>query len=105
MRIATWNVNGLRARFDFVLHWLRERQPDVVGLQELKVAEDRFPHAEFEAEGYHALIHSAKAWNGVAILSREPGQLKQRGAHFHLISPSLSALSPYPSYWELEWPG
>ena len=79
MRIATWNVNGLRARFDFVLHWLRERQPDVVGLQELKVAEDRFPHAEFEAEGYHALIHSAKAWNGVAILSREPGQLKQRG--------------------------
>ncbi len=79
MRIATWNVNGLRARFDFVLHWLRARQPDIVGLQELKVAEDKFPHAEFEAEGYHALIHSAKAWNGVAILSRESGQIKQRG--------------------------
>ena len=79
MRIATWNVNGLRARFDFVLHWLRARQPDVVGLQELKVAEDKFPYAEFQAEGYHALVHSAKAWNGVAILSREPGQIKLRG--------------------------
>jgi exodeoxyribonuclease-3 len=70
MRIATWNINGLRARFDFLVHWLRARRPDVVGLQELKLETDQFPHAELEAEGYHAVVHGQKAWNGVAVLSR-----------------------------------
>ena len=51
MRIATWNVNGLRARQDFVLHWLRERRPDVVGLQELKLSDELFPHEVFEDLG------------------------------------------------------
>jgi len=49
MRIATWNVNGLRARLDFVLHWLRARQPDVVGIQELKLEDEHFPTAELAA--------------------------------------------------------
>ncbi|MEO0972491.1 MAG: exodeoxyribonuclease III [Pseudomonadota bacterium] len=71
MRIATWNVNGLRSRLEFVLLWLRERQPDVVGLQELKLTEDQFPALSFEAEGYKALVHGQKSWNGVAILARE----------------------------------
>jgi exodeoxyribonuclease-3 len=79
MRLATWNINGLRARFDFLLHWLESRRPDVVGLQELKVEDEKFPHAELEAVGYHALTHGQKAWNGVAILSREPGDLVQKG--------------------------
>lgn len=79
MRIATWNINGLRARLDFVLHWLRSRQPDVVGLQELKLEDDQFPTISFEAEGYHVVTHGQKAWNGVAILSREPAELLQRG--------------------------
>ena len=79
MRIATWNVNGLRARLDFILHWLRERRPDVVGLQELKMEDHLFPHDVFEAEGYQALIHGQKAWNGVAILSRKPAELLQKG--------------------------
>ena len=79
MRIATWNVNGLRARLEFVLHWLRERQPDVVGLQELKLTDAQFPHAELEKAGYRALSHGQKSWNGVAILSREPATLTQRG--------------------------
>lgn len=74
MRIATWNVNGLRARLGFVLHWLRERQPDVVGLQEIKVEEAQFPHAEIAALGYHTVIHGQKSWNGVAILSRTPAR-------------------------------
>ncbi len=65
MRIATWNVNGLRARLDFVLHWLRERRPDVVGFQELKLTDEQFPHAELEAAGYQAVSHGQKAWNGV----------------------------------------
>ena len=72
MRIATWNVNGLRSRFELVLHWLRARSPDVVGLQELKLNDDQFPHKELEAAGYRALVHGQKAWNGVAILAREP---------------------------------
>jgi len=79
MRIATWNVNGLRARLEFVRHWLRERKPDVVGLQELKLSDEQFPHDAFEALGYRAVTHGQKAWNGVAILSREPAEVTQRG--------------------------
>ena len=79
MRIATWNVNGLRARLDFVLHWLAAREPDVVGLQELKLQDDQFPHDVFEQAGYQALTHGQKAWNGVAILSRKPATLVQAG--------------------------
>lgn len=72
MRIATWNINGLRARQDFVLHWLRARRPDVVALQELKCEAEHFPHEVFEAEGYRAVVHAQRAWNGVAVLSRLP---------------------------------
>ena len=78
MRIATWNVNGLRARLDFVLHWLRSREPDIVGLQELKLNEDQFPFQVFESEGYSAVVEAQKAWNGVAILSRQtPGPVQK----------------------------
>jgi exodeoxyribonuclease-3 len=79
MRIASWNVNGLRARADFVKLWLRERQPDVVGLQELKLSDDLFPHELFEAEGYVAATHGQKSWNGVAILAREAPRVTQVG--------------------------
>jgi exodeoxyribonuclease-3 len=79
MRIATWNVNGLRARLGFVVHWLRARRPDVVGLQELKLTEEQFPRAEIEAEGYHAAVYGQKGWNGVAVLSRTEPVLRQRG--------------------------
>jgi exodeoxyribonuclease III len=79
MRIATWNVNGLRARLEILRHWLRARQPDVVGLQELKLEDAQFPHDVFAELGYRALVHGQKAWNGVAILSREPAVLTQCG--------------------------
>ncbi len=79
MRIATWNINGLRARLDFVLHWLEARQPDLVGLQELKLTDEQFPHAAFEAHGYQAATLGQKAWNGVAVLSREPLEVRHRG--------------------------
>ena len=79
MRIATWNINGMRARLDFLLHWLRARQPDVVGLQELKMADEQFPHAELETAGYRAVSHGQKAWNGVAILSRNALEVTQTG--------------------------
>ncbi len=74
MRVATWNVNGLQARLGFVLHWLRTRQPDIVCLQELKLSGEKFPHLVFAGEGYHAIVHGQKAWNGVAILSQEKGE-------------------------------
>jgi len=79
VRIATWNINGLRARLDFVLHWLEARRPDVVGLQELKLEEAQFPRLTFEQAGYHALIHGQKSWNGVAILSREKAEAVEVG--------------------------
>lgn len=79
MRIATWNINGLRARQAFILHWLAERQPDLVGLQELKITDEDFPHEVFAAAGYQAVTHGQKAWNGVAILSRSPVRVTQTG--------------------------
>jgi exodeoxyribonuclease-3 len=79
VRVATWNVNGLRARLDFVRLWLRERRPDLVGLQELKLPDELFPREDFEAEGYYAESHGQKGWNGVAVLSREPVEVVQRG--------------------------
>lgn len=79
MKIATWNVNGLRARLEFVKLWLAERTPDVVGFQELKLLDDQFPHAEFEALGYTAVTHGQKSWNGVAILSRLPIEKLEAG--------------------------
>jgi exodeoxyribonuclease-3 len=79
MRIATWNINGVRARLDFLLQWLAERQPDLVGLQELKVPDEQFPWVELEKAGYHAAVFGQKSWNGVAVLAREPVEVVQRG--------------------------
>jgi exodeoxyribonuclease-3 len=79
MRVATWNINGLRARLDFLIHWLRARRPDIVGLQELKLSDDQFPRKAIEAEGYHAAVHGQKGWNSVAILGRVPVDVRQRG--------------------------
>ena len=79
MRIATWNINGLKARLDYLSHWLRDVQPDVVGLQELKTPDERFPHEAMNDLGYHAVTHGQKSWNGVAVLSRQPAEVVQRG--------------------------
>jgi exodeoxyribonuclease-3 len=81
MRIATWNINGLRARLDYLRLWLESRRPDVVGLQELKISDEEFPTEFFEALGYHAVAHGQKAWNGVAVLTRRPAELIERGLH------------------------
>ncbi len=79
MRIATWNINGLRARLDFLKHWLAAREPDIVGLQELKLDDDLLSDDLFADVGYHTVAHGQKAWNGVAILSREPAEVVQLG--------------------------
>ena len=79
MRIATWNVNSVQARLPYVLAWLGERQPDVVCLQELKTEGESFPHQAFQAAGYQAHVHGQRQWNGVAVLCRQPGELRQLG--------------------------
>lgn len=70
MRLATWNVNSLKARLERVESWLVDVQPDVVCLQETKLADTAFPAMTFEALGYEAAHHGEGRWNGVAILSR-----------------------------------
>lgn len=72
MKLATWNINGMKARLDFMKLWLIDRAPDVVGLQELKLTDETFPHGFFAELGYQAAVHGQKSWNGVAILSRLP---------------------------------
>lgn len=70
MRLATWNVNSVVARLPRLLGWLSEVRPDVVCLQETKVADAAFPRAEVGALGYAAATCGAGRWNGVALLSR-----------------------------------
>jgi exodeoxyribonuclease-3 len=70
LRIASYNINGINARLHVLTRWLEEFAPDVVGLQELKCADEAFPHEAIEALGYSAIWHGQKSWNGVAILSR-----------------------------------
>ncbi len=72
LRIATWNVNSVRARLPNVLDWLGSARPDVVLLQETKCQDEHFPTLEFEAAGYRTACHGQKSYNGVAILSRLP---------------------------------
>ena len=72
MQIATWNVNSLRVRLEQVLAWPEGRRPDVLALQETKLADEQFPRAQFEAAGYRVVYSGQRTYNGVAILSREP---------------------------------
>ena len=70
MRLATWNVNSLKARLPRVEEWLEYAAPDVVCLQETKLADDAFPHLTFRELGYETAHYGNGRWNGVAILSR-----------------------------------
>lgn len=70
MRIATWNVNSLRARLEKVWWWLERAQPDVLLLQETKLTDGDAPHEEFARQGYELAHHGQGRWNGVAIVSR-----------------------------------
>ena len=79
MRIASWNVNSVRTRLDQVLAWLKQAQPDVLCLQETKVADELFPHTAFEGLGYSCAISGQKAYNGVALVSRLPMEDVQVG--------------------------
>ncbi len=70
MKIATYNINGIKARLPVLLRWLEETAPDVVCLQELKAPQENFPIEIINSAGYNAIWHGQKSWNGVAILTR-----------------------------------
>ena len=73
MKIASWNVNSIRVRLEHVLEWLNDAQPDVLGLQELKLPTDDFAVEAFAKAGYKSLVNGQKTYNGVALLSRTEG--------------------------------
>ena len=72
MRIATWNINGIKARLPRVTEWLADFAPDVALLQEIKSLDENFPSMEIEDLGYNVVTHGQKSYNGVAILSKHP---------------------------------
>ena len=79
MKIATWNINGVKARINVVLQWLEEAQPDIACFQEIKSVDEGFPAAKFEDLGYNVAVHGQKGFNGVAILSKMPLEDVRRG--------------------------
>ncbi|WBU37338.1 exodeoxyribonuclease III [Homoserinibacter sp. YIM 151385] len=72
MRIATWNVNSVRARVGRIVDWLGREEVDVLAMQEIKCKDEQFPHEAFEEAGYEVVTHGLSQWNGVAIASRHP---------------------------------
>jgi exodeoxyribonuclease-3 len=96
VKVATWNVNSVLARLPVVLRWLESARPDVLCLQELKCAEERFPASEFERLGYASAVNGQQTYNGVAILARDEIEDVRRGlpddeagAHARLITATV----------------
>ena len=79
MKIASFNINGIKARLPALLDWLAEAQPDVAVLQEIKSTDETFPRGEIEDTGYNVETHGQKSFNGVAILSKLPLEDVTRG--------------------------
>jgi exodeoxyribonuclease-3 len=79
MKIATFNINGIKARIAALPEWLDQAQPDVVVLQEIKSVDEGFPREIFEDRGYNVETHGQKSFNGVAILSKLPLEDVTRG--------------------------
>ena len=74
MKLATWNVNSLTVRLPQVLDWLVANPGDVLALQELKMTDDKFPHAAFQAAGFESVCFGQKTYNGVALISKVQAQ-------------------------------
>ena len=79
MKIATWNINGIKARHDVLIEWLKQANPDIACLQEIKSVDENFPREEIEALGYNLETHGQKGFNGVALLSKLPFDEVNRG--------------------------
>jgi len=74
MKITSWNVNSLKVRLDQVIEWVGANRPDVIGLQETKLTDEKFPAEAIQQAGYHAAFTGQATYNGVALLSREPAE-------------------------------
>lgn len=72
MKIATFNTNSIRMRMPVILNWLEIHRPDILAVQETKVQDAEFPETEIETAGYHVVFCGQKAYNGVAVISRNP---------------------------------
>lgn len=94
--VATWNINSIKARLPHVEYWLKQHQPDLLLLQEIKCVSDAFPVAAIEAAGYQCTVHGQPAYNGVAVLSREKVQL---------ISNKLPFEDPQARFLDIEYKG
>ncbi|MGR3624665.1 MAG: endonuclease/exonuclease/phosphatase family protein, partial [Limimaricola sp.] len=79
MKLATFNINGVKARISALSDWLEDKRPDVALLQEIKSVDEAFPRQHFEDMGYTVETHGQKGFNGVAILSRLPLEDIARG--------------------------
>lgn len=79
MKIATWNINGVKARLEAAIAYLKQEGPDVVCLQEIKSVDEGFPTEAFQDLGYNVVTHGQKGFNGVALLSKHPLEDVTRG--------------------------
>ncbi len=79
MKIATWNINGIKARHDVLIEWLKQADPDIACLQEIKSVDENFPREVIEDLGYNLETHGQKGFNGVALLSKLPFDEVNRG--------------------------
>ncbi|GKX34012.1 MAG: exodeoxyribonuclease III [Rhizobiaceae bacterium MnEN-MB40S] len=83
MKIATWNINGVKARIDNLVTWLSDSQPDIACLQEIKSVDENFPRKPLEDLGYHVETHGQKGFNGVALLSKmKPDEVNRGLPHY-----------------------
>ena len=78
MKVATYNVNGIKSRLDKLLEWLGRESPDIVCLQELKAEDTGFPRKALRDAGYGAVFVGQKSWNGVAILAKDADPIEVR---------------------------
>ena len=92
MKIASWNVNGIRARIDHVTAWIEENQPDVLALQETKVVDELFPYAAFESLSYSVEVFGQKSYNGVANITKNGSAQTSKGIS-GLVDPQTRVIS------------
>ena len=72
LKVATWNVNSVRARMPVISRWIEKESPDILCMQELKATEEQYPLNEFSDLGYHSAVNGQVRWNGVAVISKYP---------------------------------
>ena len=104
MRIATWNVNSVKARKARVLAWLRNHRPDALCLQELKTTDEAYPAEAVRGEGYESAVYGQKAFNGVALISPHPIEAVRRGLgdddpQARLIGGVVRGVTVYSAYF------